>query len=52
MTGQSSLNSVFLSQLFLSKPGLEVELDSTQEDLEQGEEKDNDEGSREERTFR
>eukprot|EP00210_Caulerpa_lentillifera_P008546 g8152.t1 len=52
LTGNLSTNSVFLSQLFLSNPGLEVETDSTEDDLGENAEKENDEGSREERTFR
>lgn len=50
LIGNVQMNCVFLSQMFLSNPGLETHLDSA-EDVIEGD-VENDEGSREERTFR
>lgn len=52
LVGNVQMNRVFLSQMFLSAPGLETHLDSAEEVIEGEVENDSNEGSREERTFR
>eukprot|EP00210_Caulerpa_lentillifera_P001442 g1384.t1 len=52
LSGSFKMNAVFLSQMFLSNPGLEMDMESAEEDASGAPETDDNEGSREERTFR